>query len=335
MGKDSLMTPKEVLALCREKDVKAVDLRFMDFPGLWQHFTIPVNKLEEDVFEDGLGFDGSSIRGWQAINESDMLVVPQPETAFLDPFTELPTLVMICNIQDPITREDYSRDPRNVARKAVNYLKSTGIADTCFIGPEAEFFIFDDVRFDQTAHEGYYHSTASKASGTAAARRTRTWATSCATRKATSRAAGRPDDGHPQRDDADDDRLRAGRRGPAPRSGHRRPVRNRPAVRRPGEDGRQDDDVQVHHQERRGQAQQDRHLHAQAALRRQRLGHAHAHFAVEGGQAAVCRQRLRGPERHGDARHRRPAEARPGDPGVLAIPRPTATSGWCRATKRR
>jgi len=151
------MTPKEVLAMCRENDVKAVDLRFMDFPGIWQHFTIPVNKLTEDVFEDGLGFDGSSIRGWQAINESDMLLTPQSETAVLDPFCDLPTLSMICNIQDPITREDYSRDPRNVARKAVNYLKSTGIADTCYIGPEAEFFIFDDVRFDQRANEGYYH----------------------------------------------------------------------------------------------------------------------------------------------------------------------------------
>ena len=157
MGKGDKLTPKEVLALCREKDVKAVDLRFMDFPGLWQHFTIPVSKLTEDIFEDGLGFDGSSIRGWQAINESDMLVVPQSDTAFLDPFTALPTIAMICNIQDPITREDYSRDPRNVARKAVNYLKSTGIADTAFFGPEAEFFIFDDVRFDQNAHEGYYH----------------------------------------------------------------------------------------------------------------------------------------------------------------------------------
>jgi glutamine synthetase len=151
------VTPKEVLALCREKGVKAVDLRFMDFPGLWQHFTIPVNKLDEDVFEDGLGFDGSSIRGWQAINESDMLVVPQPETAFLDPFTDLPTLGMICNIQDPITREDYTRDPRNVARKAVNYLKSTGVADIAFFGPEAEFFIFDDIRFDQKPQEGFYH----------------------------------------------------------------------------------------------------------------------------------------------------------------------------------
>ena len=151
------MTPKEVLALCRERDVKAVDFRFMDFPGLWQHFTIPVNGLTEDVFEDGLGFDGSSIRGWQAINESDMLVVPQAETAFIDPFTALPTINLICNIQDPITREDYTRDPRNVARKAVNYLKSTGIADTAYFGPEAEFFIFDDVRFDQKAHEGFYH----------------------------------------------------------------------------------------------------------------------------------------------------------------------------------
>ncbi len=151
------MTPKEVLALCREKDVKAVDLRFMDFPGLWQHFTIPVGKLSEDVFEDGLGFDGSSIRGWQAINESDMLVVPQPETAMIDPFMELTTLSMICNIQDPITREDYSRDPRNVARKAVNYMKSTGVGDTCNIGPEGEFFIFDDIRFDQTPNAGFYY----------------------------------------------------------------------------------------------------------------------------------------------------------------------------------
>ena len=143
--------------MCREKDVKAVDLRFMDFPGLWQHTTIPVGHLSEDTFEDGLGFDGSSIRGWQAINESDMLIVPQPETAFIDPFTQLTTLVIVCNIQDPITREDYSRDPRNVARKAVNYLKSTAIADTAYFGPEAEFFIFDDVRFDQRPNHGFYY----------------------------------------------------------------------------------------------------------------------------------------------------------------------------------
>lgn len=151
------MTPKEVLAFCREKNVKAVDLRFMDFPGLWQHTTIPISALSEDTFEEGLGFDGSSIRGWQQINESDMLIIPQPETAFVDPFTELPTVVLICNIHDPITGEPYSRDPRNVARKAVNYLNSTGIADTAYFGPEAEFFIFDDVRFDQRPNEGFYH----------------------------------------------------------------------------------------------------------------------------------------------------------------------------------
>jgi glutamine synthetase len=156
------MSPQDVLAMCRERGVKAVDLRFMDFPGLWQHFTIPVDKLEEEVFEDGLGFDGSSIRGWQAINESDMLLVPQPETAFIDPFTELATLCMICNIQDPITREDYTRDPRNVARKAVNYLKSTGIADACYIGPEADFFVFDDIRFDQTPNAGFFYIDSSE-----------------------------------------------------------------------------------------------------------------------------------------------------------------------------
>jgi len=146
--------------------VKAVDFRFADFLGAWQHFTIPVGKLEEDTFEDGLGFDGSSIRGWQAVNESDMLLVPVPDSAFVDPFTQTPTLVMVCNVQDPITREDYSRDPRNVARKAVNYLKSTGIADTCFIGPEAEFFVFDDVRFDQNAHEAYFHLESAEAEWT-------------------------------------------------------------------------------------------------------------------------------------------------------------------------
>lgn len=150
------MTPKEVLALCRQKDVKAVDLRFTDFLGLLQHFTIPVSKLNEDVFEDGFGFDGSSIRGWQEINESDMLAVPQAATAYVDPFATLPTMAMHCNIQDPITGEDYSRDPRAIARKATTYLESTGIADTAYFGPEAEFFVFDNVRFEQNQHEAFY-----------------------------------------------------------------------------------------------------------------------------------------------------------------------------------
>lgn len=142
--------------MIREREVKAVDLRFMDFPGMWKHFTIPAETLEEYMFEDGLGFDASSIHGWQAINESDMLVLPVADTAFIDPFTRDVTLNLICNIQDPLTKEDYTRDPRNVARKAVNYMRSTGIADMAHFGPELEFFLFDDIRFDQTPHSAYY-----------------------------------------------------------------------------------------------------------------------------------------------------------------------------------
>ncbi len=152
-----IKTAKDVLNLIKEENVEMVDLRFMDFPGLWQHCSYPVSEVDEGTFEDGMGFDGSSIRGWQAINESDMLIKPVAESAFIDPFFKAKTLVMICNICDPITGEDYTRDPRNIARKANNYLNSLGIADTAFFGPEAEFFVFDDVRFDQNQHEGYYH----------------------------------------------------------------------------------------------------------------------------------------------------------------------------------
>jgi len=151
-----LKTPEDILKLIREQEIEVVDLRFMDFPGLWQHFSIPARIVDESTFEEGIGFDGSSIRGWQAINESDMLVKPVPETAFIDPFFKAKTLVIICNICDPVTGEDYTRDPRNIARKAENYLKNSGIGDVAYFGPEAEFFIFDDIRFDQNEHEGYY-----------------------------------------------------------------------------------------------------------------------------------------------------------------------------------
>src|SRR6056297_3305768 len=149
-------TPKDVLALMEKEKVEIVDLRFMDFPGLWQHFSVPASEIDEDAFTDGLGFDGSSIRGWQAINESDMIVKPVPSSAFIDPFTQHKTLVLICNIADPLTGEDYTRDPRNIARKAEKYITSSGIADVAYFGPEAEFFILDDIRFDQNEHEGYY-----------------------------------------------------------------------------------------------------------------------------------------------------------------------------------
>ncbi|MEK6600017.1 MAG: type I glutamate--ammonia ligase [Deltaproteobacteria bacterium] len=150
------MTPKEVLQFAKEKNAKMVDFKFLDFIGIWQHFSTPVSELNEEIFKEGLGFDGSSIRGWQPIHASDMLVVPDPVTAVMDPFMESPTLSLICNIVDPITREDYSRDPRNIAKKAEAFLKSTGIGDTAYFGPEPEFFILDDVRYDQTAQHGYY-----------------------------------------------------------------------------------------------------------------------------------------------------------------------------------
>jgi glutamine synthetase len=154
--KGAEVTVNEVLELVKNKGVEAIDFRFMDFPGLWQHFTIPASGLDEGTFRDGLGFDGSSMRGWKGIQESDMLVVPDPTTAWFDPFPKLKTLVLICDIKDPVTHESYSRDPRNIARKAEAYLRSTGIGDEAFIGPEAEFFIFDDIRFDQNEHSGYY-----------------------------------------------------------------------------------------------------------------------------------------------------------------------------------
>ncbi len=151
------MTPKDVIKFASENGARMVDLKFMDFPGMWQHFTVPTSHLDETMFEEGVGFDGSSIRGWQAIHASDMIVLPDPETAVMDPFTAVPTLSLICNILDPITREQYTRDPRNVAEKAESYLKATGIADTAYFGPEPEFFIFDDVRFDFQPQCGYYY----------------------------------------------------------------------------------------------------------------------------------------------------------------------------------
>ena len=151
------MTANDVMARIEEEKIRVVDLRFVDLPGLWQHFTVSTNEFSEDVFEEGIGFDGSSIRGFQQIQESDMLLFPDPTSAFMDPFSAEPTLCLICNVRDPVTGEDYSRDPRYIAQKAENYLKSTGIGDTAYFGPEPEFFIFDDVRFGQTYNEGYYH----------------------------------------------------------------------------------------------------------------------------------------------------------------------------------
>ncbi len=145
-----------VLQFIKTNDIKFVDLKFMDFPGQWQHFTVPVNQFDANSFVDGLGFDGSSIRGWKSINESDMLIIPDPNTLFLDPFISIPTVSLTCDVYEPATKEKYSRCPRNIAQKAESYLISTGLADTVYFGPEAEFFIFDDVRFDSKPNGSFY-----------------------------------------------------------------------------------------------------------------------------------------------------------------------------------
>src|ERR1700730_9567438 len=150
------MSPKEVLKFSKKNDARQLDLRFTDLPGVTHHVSYPIDNVDEDVFEEGFGFDGSSIRGWAAINESDMLLVPDPTTAFMDPFAETRTLVMLGDIIDPITRQHYDRDPRWIARKAELHLRNSGVADIAYFGAEAEFFIFDNIRFDQTPNSGFY-----------------------------------------------------------------------------------------------------------------------------------------------------------------------------------
>ncbi len=150
------MTPQEVVKFAEDNNCKMVDYKFLDFVGIWQHFSTPLAEFSEDTFEEGIGFDGSSIRGWQPIHNSDMLIMPDPSTAKVDPFVKVSTLSLICNIIDPITKEGYTRDPRFIAQKAEAYLKSTGLADTAYFGVEPEFFIFDDVRYASTANESFY-----------------------------------------------------------------------------------------------------------------------------------------------------------------------------------
>jgi glutamine synthetase len=157
------MKPEEITSFIKKNYIEIVDLKFNDLPGLWQHFSIPVSELTEiddptrGIWVDGIGFDGSSIRGFQAIQESDMILLPEPDTAVIDPMCETPTLSIICDIYDPLTKEPYTRDPRYIAKKAEKYLKSTGIAETSYWGPEMEFFLFDDIRFRQNQHCGFYY----------------------------------------------------------------------------------------------------------------------------------------------------------------------------------
>ena len=310
----NLKTPGDVMKLIAEEAVEVIDLRFMDFPGLWQHFSIPARELSEDDFEAGLGFDGSSIRGWQSINESDMLVKPIPETGFIDPFLARKTLVLICNISDPITGEDYTRDPRNIARKAEAYLRSSGVADIAYFGPEAEFFIFDDVRFDQNEHEGYYHIDSEEGR----------W-NSGRVENPNLGYKPRYKEGYfpvPPTDSLQDLRsemmMTLESIGVLIEAQHHEVATAgqgeiRHALRAARDHGRQHAQVQVRGQEHRPPLQQDRYLHAQAAARRQRQRDAHPHVVLEGRQQPVRRRRLRRDVGDGAACHRRPAGARAGD----------------------
>ena len=287
--------PKDVLELTKEKGAKFVDLRFIDLPGLWQHFSIPVSELSEGVLGDRIGFDGSSIRGFQTIDESDMLLIPDPSTAVMDPFTAVPTLVLICNVKDSVTGKAYARDPRYIAQKAEAYVKKSGVADTVYIGPELEFFFDGSIRFDQTYNAGYYFIDSEAGA----------WNTG---REGTPES---PNLGYKPRykqgyfreqpmDKFQDIRSEHGagpgergraRGGPPPRGGHRGPNRDRHAVRHADEDGRQGALVQVLCEEHRARVLWGRAgpPHAQAPLPGQRVGHAHASELVEERQEPVLR----------------------------------------------
>lgn len=156
MKKQNSTAVMNIFALIKKHNIKMIDFKFIDFPFQWQHFSVPVEQFDESAFENGFGFDASSIRGWKTINESDMIIIPDPDTAFIDPFIQVPTLSLICDVYDPITHERYERCPRSIAQKAVTFLKSTGIADTAYFGPEAEFFVFNNVRFDSNINSAFY-----------------------------------------------------------------------------------------------------------------------------------------------------------------------------------
>ena len=306
-------TADEVLSYIRDEGVQFVDVRFCDLPGVMQHFTVPARSVDEDFFTDGQMFDGSSIRGFQAIHESDMQLIPDPATAFVDPFRAAKTLAMNFSIVDPFTKEKYSRDPRNIAAKAEAYLKESGIADTVYFGPEAEFYVFDDVRFETKQNAGYYYIDSIEGA----------WNT------------GRVEDG--------------GNRGyktrykggyfPVPPVDHYADLRDsmvtalggvgievERAHHEVGTAGQAEINYRFDSLLHAGDslmlfkyvikniawaARQDRDLHAQADLRRQRLRHALPPVAVEGRLAALLRRaRLRRPVRHRPLVHRRPAQAR-------------------------
>ena len=261
-------SPAEVVRLVKDEGVEVVDLRFCDLPGLMQHFSIPAHGLTEGGFSDGFGFDGSSIRGFQQIHESDMILLPDPSTAVIDPFRQHKTLNLNCFVHDPLTLEPYSRDPRYVAKKAEAHVKSTGVADTSYFGPEAEFFIFDDVRFSQDQHSAFYQVDSVEGIWNSAREEGPEPGLQAAVQGGLfPRPADGPLPGPAFRDDPHDGEDGHRDRGAAPRGRNGGPSRDRHAVRHAAADGRQVDALQVHRQERRHAGRAHGDVHAEAALR--------------------------------------------------------------------
>ena len=294
-----MTTAKDIMKQIKDNEMKFVDLRFTDPKGKLQHVTMDVVEVDEDMFADGVMFDGSSIAGWKAINESDMVLMPDTETVHVDPFFAQSTMVVICDILDPVSGEPYNRDPRGTAKKAEAYMKSEGIGDTIYVGPEAEFFVFDDVKYKADPY-----NTGFKVDSTELP-------SNDDTDYETGNLGHRPriKGGYfpvPPIDSAQDMRSEmltvmaemGVRIGKAPPRGGGRPARARPEVRRAGAQRRQDADLQIRRAPGRQCLRQDRDLHAEADLRRQRLGHARPPVDLEGRQADLRRQRIFRPVRN-------------------------------------
>ena len=301
-----MSTPKNVMKMIKDSDVKFVDFRFTDPRGKWQHVTFDVSMIEEDTFAEGQMFDGSSIAGWKAIHESDMCLMPDPASACIDPFFAETTLVLVCDVLEPTTGEPYSRDPRGIAKRAEAMVKSTGVGDTVYFGPEAEFFVFDDVKYKADPYntgfklDSVEFPTNSDTEYEGGNTGHRIW-----TKKGYFPV--------PPQDSMQDMRsemlaamARMGCQGrETPPRGRVRPARARPEILATDRDGRPPANLQILHPAGRAGLRQDGMLHAEADLWRQRLGHALSPVDLEERQTGLRRQQILGPFRYLPAIHRR------------------------------
>ncbi len=309
-----MTTPADVLKMIKDNEVKFVDLRFTDTRGKEQHVSVPAKVFDMSKFEDGHAFDGSSIAGWKGIQASDMLLMPDADSVRMDPFTDEPTLNITCDVIEPADGKGYDRDPRSIAKKAEAYLKSTGLGDTAYFGPEPEFFIFDAVQWSVDMSGCFVKISSEEAPWSSGAELEggNRGPPPAGEGRLLPGAAGRLAAGHPLGDLPGAGRAGRGGGGAPPRGRRRRAERDRHQVRAAGQARRLDADPEVHRAQRRPLLRQDRDVHAQADRRRQRLGHARAPVGVEGRQEPVRRQRLR---RHVGVRavlHRRHHQAREG-----------------------